>query len=244
MKAILLCGGFAKRLWPITKERPKSLLKIGGKPLLSHLVEKIAAVPEVDQVLISTNAKFEGQFKDFVQSQAQAQKPLKLVVEPTLSEGEKLGALGGIQYVIESENIADDVLLVAGDNLFDFDLNRIVSYWKSVGGPVVAVCDIENRERAKLYGVVKVENELMVDLKEKPSFPDTTLVSTGVYILTKDSLGLLKSYLDSGMPKDRLGNFISWLLLKVPVHGWAWKGQWFDVGDKDSLEKAREWLGS
>lgn len=241
IKALLLCGGFAKRLWPITQETPKALLKVGEKPLLSHLLEKVAAIPDIDQILVSTNAKFSKDFQQFLAGQS-CQKPVKLVVEPALSEGEKLGALGGIKYAIDSEGLSDDVLVLAGDNLFDFNLARLVSYRKGTKGPVVAVCDVNDKEKAKLYGVVKVENELLVDLKEKPSFPDTTLVSTGVYILTKESLGLLNAYLAAGLPKDKLGNFLSWLLLKQPVHAWSWSGKWFDVGDKESLKAAREWV--
>jgi glucose-1-phosphate thymidylyltransferase len=242
MKALLLCGGFAKRLLPLTANTPKALLDVGGTPLLGHTLRKLENVAEIDEILISTNSRFESDFQRFVASY-NGSKHIKLVVEPTLSEGEKLGSVGGIKYALDSEHIDDDVLIIAGDNLFDFDLSQIISYWNRVKSPVIGVYDIRNKEKAKLLGVVQLRQDgCLMELKEKPKFPETTLISTAIYLLAKDNIALLNEYVAGGNPMDKSGHFISWLLTKIPVYGWTWPGSWFDIGDIESLEQARKWV--
>jgi glucose-1-phosphate thymidylyltransferase len=66
MKAIILAGGYAKRLWPLTKNKPKQLLSVGGRPMIEYIVEKLEVQEEIDRIIISTNEKFEDNFKEWL----------------------------------------------------------------------------------------------------------------------------------------------------------------------------------
>lgn len=243
MKAIILAGGYAKRLIPFYGAPvPKALLPIGKKFLLTHIVEKVAALPEIDRIIVSTNMKFELAFKEWLKS-SNFSKPVELVIEPTRSEEQKLGAVGGIHYSITSKKISEDTLVIAGDNLFAFRLDDFLRFYSSKKTPVVAVHDLGDIEKAKLYGVVKLgARNKIEEFHEKPLSPPSTLISTACYVFPKDSLKLLDEYISDGNHADALGNFVAWLIQKAEVHAYPFPEEWFDIGDVESLSRAREWI--
>ena len=65
MKAIILAAGYATRLYPLTLDRPKALLPVGGRPMVEHVVGRLATIPELDEILLVTNAKFAAQFAEW-----------------------------------------------------------------------------------------------------------------------------------------------------------------------------------
>ena len=67
MDAVILAGGFAKRLWPLTKETPKPLLEVGGRPILEWVLDKVLAL-QPDTIYISINKKFEPKFREWLAS--------------------------------------------------------------------------------------------------------------------------------------------------------------------------------
>jgi len=241
MKAILLCGGFAKRLWPLTLDRPKALLDVGGRAILDHIVDKVECLQDVDEVIISTNAAFEPAFREWLGGRRFA-KPTQLIVEPSRGENEKFGAIRGLNWLIEKCGLDSDCLVIAGDNLFDFKLNDFLGFYKKTGAPTVALYDVLTHERAKLYGVPKLDGTRIAEFHEKPENPPSTLISTACYVFPKSILPIFGEYLVSGNPGDKPGHFIAWLAARQAVHGWVWRGTWFDVGDFDSLEAAKNWI--
>ncbi len=157
MKAIILAGGFAKRLWPLTKDYPKPLLKVNEKAIIEHILEKIATVDGVDKIYISSNETFEKHFKDEL-SHHLKKEHIDLVIEPSTHEGNKLGAIGAIQYLIKKEGIDDDVLIIAGDNLFGFDIRDFVYTFQKTQKPVIAFYDIKDVDRVRnTYGNVLLD---------------------------------------------------------------------------------------
>ncbi len=243
MKVIILAGGYAKRLVPFFGAPvPKALLPIGKKLLLTHIVENVANLSQVDQIIVSTNMKFESAFKEWLKSTKFA-KPVKLAIEPTKSEEQKLGAIGGIHYVVTSEKINEEVMVIAGDNLFGFELGDFLKLYSSKKSPIVAVHDIGDLAKASLYGVVKLSKSGKIEeFHEKPQNPPSTLISTACYVFPQNTLKLLDAYMKEGNHADALGSFISWLSKKTDVHAFAFQEEWFDIGDVDSLSKAREWM--
>lgn len=243
MRAILLCGGFAKRLWPLTLDKPKALLDVGGRALLDYIVDKIECLRDVDEIIISTNAMFEPAFREWIGKRAFA-KPIKLVVEPTRSEHEKFGAIRGLHWLIKECKIDEDCLVINGDNLFDFELTEPLNFYKKIGTPVVALYDVKSLELAKLFGVVRLDGTRIAEFVEKPANPPSTLIGIGCYMFPRNMLSAFDEYLSGGNPKDAPGHFIAWLCKHQTVHGWTWRGTWFDIGDFESLEKARKWISS
>jgi len=127
MKAIILAGGYAKRLWPLTKNKPKQLLSVGGRPMIEYIIEKLETQKEIDKIIISTNEKFEENFKQWL-SEYKSTKEISLVIEPTLLEENKLGSVGALGYLIREKNIDEELMIIGGDNLFEFDLRDLINY--------------------------------------------------------------------------------------------------------------------
>lgn len=233
MKGVILAGGYAKRLWPLTKNLAKALLPIAGKPIINYIVEKFEKISEIDMIYVSTNEMFGDQFKEWSKT-IKTEKQIKIVVEKTNSEDKKLGAIGGIKFLIDSECITDDILLVGGDNLFGFDLASFVDFYKQKKSSLIAFYDVCDLEKAKIYGVGTLNSKnKVIDFEEKPSKPKSTLASSAVYMFPKEKLDLFKEYLVEGNNKDAVGFFISWLVKKDEVYGFKFNECWYDIGDLD-----------
>ncbi|MGA1822894.1 MAG: nucleotidyltransferase family protein [Thermoplasmatota archaeon] len=239
---IVLAGGFAKRMWPLTKDRPKHLLKVGGKTMLSYTLDPLLEMNEIENIYISTNTAFGDQFADFI-DERYGNDRVKLIVEPTLSEGEKLGSVGGLGYLIRKEGLNRDTVIIGGDNLFEFHVREAVEVFRRVGRDIVAVFDVKDIEKASLYGIVDVSDEgIITNFLEKPEDPPSTLAATAFYIFTEDTVKLIISYLDGGGKKDALGHFITYLVENKPVYAWSFRGIWFDIGSVDSYREADEYF--
>ena len=239
MKTILLAGGYAKRLWPLTKDRPKPLLPVAGKPIIEYIVDELEKIEELKEIYISTNLKFETNFKDWLNSY-RSSKEIKLVIEETKAEQDKLGSIGALNFLINNLELNDDLLIIGGDNLFDFDLRDLIDFYSAKKKSVVLLYDMEDKERVKgKYGVLEINSDLkIINSEEKPEAPKSTLISTACYIFTKDDLAMIKDYLASGNNPDAIGFFLSWLCKKSDLYGLIHSGIWFDIGSFDEYERA------
>jgi len=244
MKAIILAAGYATRLYPITLDIPKPLIMVGEKLMVEHILSKIEEVDEVSDVFIITNDKFYQKFvewsKDFKYS-----KPLKILNDGTKSNEDRLGAIGDIHFVVEKEKINDDLMVIAGDNLFEFSLADLTEFFKNKNASVVAVYDLVEKEKlAKKFGVVELdENSRVIGFEEKPEHPKTSLTSTACYIFTKKGLGLLERCIRENKKPDNLGDFIKWLSEREHMYGFVFKERWFDIGGHEQLEEVRKIYG-
>ena len=236
MKAIVLAGGYATRLWPMTKYIAKPLIPLKGKPVIDHIIAKIEKLPEVDEIIVSTNKRFEEQFRHWLETH-NWKKPVKLEIEPTVKQGEKFGAIKAIYHVIKSNNITGDVLIIAGDNVFGLDMEKFMAFFRSHKKPTIALYDVKDRETAKQLGIVKLEGNKIVDFVEKPENPPSTLASTLIYAMPADFHGKLEQYMSNGFSKDSPGKFIEWLHKNTDVMGYVFDDHWFDIGTFDSYEK-------
>ena len=238
MKAIILAGGYAKRLWPLTKNKPKQLLLVGGRPMIEYIIEKLETQKEIDKIIISTNEKFEDNFKEWL-SGYKSSKDIKLVIEPNLSEKNKLRWVGALGYLIREKNIDEELMIIGGDNLFEFDLRDLINYYREKKGNVVALYDLKSIQEARNYGVAKVDEEMkIIDFVEKPENPPSTLVSTACYVLSQEGVRGILTYLNAGENPDAMGFFIKWLIKKERVFGFVFSGNWFDIGSLGSLKEA------
>lgn len=242
MKAIILAAGYATRLYPLTLSQPKSLLTIGKKKMIEHIVHKIEYLKEVDEIFIVSNDLF---YDDFLQWSKgyRSRKSIKIINDGTTSNQDRLGAVGDIRFVIENEDIEDDVLVIAGDNLFEFSLLNFNNFFKEKKSCVVAIYDIKKKELAvKKYGIVEVdEKNKIVNFEEKPAEPKTSLVSTACYIFAKEHIVLLKKCLEESVALDNLGDFIKWLIEKKDVYAYIFKEKWFDIGSHEQFEEVNNY---
>ena len=237
MDCIVLAGGYARRMSPLTDNQPKHLLPVAGRPMIQYVLDKIEAAPGLRDVYISTNSRFESHFRTFLEGY-RSRAPIRLVVEQTCSESEKLGSLGAIAFIVEKEKLDDELLIIGGDNLFDFQLGELLAFYREKRGVVIAVYDVGMAAMSSLYGVATLgSNSMVTSFQEKPR----CLAATACYVLPRESLQQLKEYLALRNNADAMGNFIQWLLkYRTPVYGYLFDGNWFDIGSIESYKEADE----
>ncbi|MDD4319265.1 MAG: NDP-sugar synthase [Candidatus Peribacteraceae bacterium] len=239
MQAFILAGGFATRLWPLTEKRAKPLLPLAGRPLISHLIEKI---PEHIPVIVSTNAAFFPGFQEW-ESTVPLNRHVRLLVETSRSDAQKMGALGALAEWITQENVQDDILLLTGDNYLGFSLTHFLSAARQ-GVPLLASHDIGDRGKASSFGTVLVDPAhptSITGFEEKPKEPKTSLVSTGCSLLPKDVLPLLLAF--AADHPDNVGGIFEELLRKhIPVDCFAFEQPWLDIGSFSSYLEAHRLL--
>jgi glucose-1-phosphate thymidylyltransferase len=237
VKAVILAAGYATRLRPLTEDVPKHLLPVGERPMLDWVLDRVREVGDVDEVHLVTNSRFAPAFERWAETTG-----VKVHDDGTTSNEDRLGAVGDLRLAIEQAGLAEDKLLVlAGDNLFDFSLPRFVEWWRAKPQPASAVPlhDVGDRELASQYGIADVDAEdRIVQFVEKPSAPTSTLASTLVYLVPPEHVRLVSTYLDDGLSPDNAGSFLGWLAEREPVYGYRFEGTWYDIGDRTQLLEA------
>ena len=238
MKGLILAAGYGTRLYPLTLDRPKPLIKVGGQTILERLLKKLEEIETCDEVFIVTNDKFYDMLVQWGRTRSFSM-PINVINDKTTSNDDRLGAIGDISLVLEKEKIKDDVLIIAGDNLFEFNIGDFLSFAKDKEKFSVALFDVKDKKLAQRYGIVTLnEEQRVIAFQEKPGEPETTLASTGIYYFPKNKLPMMKKYMNSDMAKDAPGNFVKWLSENDEVFGYIFTDGWYDIGDKISLEKA------
>jgi glucose-1-phosphate thymidylyltransferase len=239
MQAVVLAAGYATRLRPLTDRIAKPLLPLAGRPMLDYLADKIDDVEDVEALHVVTNARFAPDFQVWARGRS-GRLPVRVHDDGTSSNSDRLGAIGDLRFVIESAGLAgDDLLVVAGDNLFDFSLADYVGFWRDRGGSAVGVHDVGDLALAREYGVVELDpDDRVVSLVEKPERPSGTLVSIAAYLFGAEHAALVHDYLDEGNAPDQPGRFVVWLYPRAPVFGYRFRGDWLDIGDRRQLLEA------
>ena len=234
MKALILAAGYATRLRPLTDDRAKPLLPVGGRPMIDYTLAKIAEVPDVDEIHLVTNGRFAADFE------AWGRGGVRVHDDRTTTNDDRLGAIGDIVFVADREGWeGEDVLVVAGDNLFDFSLADYVAWWSAKDGSAIAVYEQPNRELVSQYSVVELDgDDRVVGFEEKPEKPETNLTAIATYVYHRAHLALLRAYLAEGNSPDQPGHFIAWLHSRAPVYGYRFGGEWLDIGDRAQLLEA------
>jgi len=243
MIATILAGGYAKRLWPLTLNKPKALLPIAGKPIIDYTVEKLVHLnPPLNKIVISTNLRFQPQFQEWLKTRRY--QSVELVPDNTLREEEKLGAVRAIAIIVES-TINEDVMVLAGDNLFTDALTGFLQIFNEKHAPIVALYHAKDIDEAKRGATVTInESGKILNFVEKPTHPKTTLVGACVYAFPAGIDKRLKEYFDLGLPSDEPGRFIEWLHKQEPVYGYMLKDYLWDIGTLESYRAADEFFST
>ena len=242
MDSIILAGGFAKRMWPLTKDTPKQLLDVGGKSMLQHVIELLEKV-EPSRIILSVNSFFAPQFQNFIDNYKGTMN-LQLYIESSSKEEEKLGALGALHLLFKDLEIKGPVFIAGGDNLSDFDLKHMVIVANDTGKDVIGLYDVEDIELAKLYGIAHREGDRIIEFVEKPSNPPSTLAATAYWYLSKSGISNFLDYIDSGGDRDAMGNFLAWGVKNSDIRSVSFQGTWYDIGSIESYNEAQKWLSN
>lgn len=235
MKAVILAAGYATRLYPLTLDRPKHLLEMGGRAILEHLLERLP-LAELDAIYVVTNAKFAPRFREWA-----SEYPANVVVidDGTSTEEDRLGAIGDLDLAIAGEGLDDDLLVAAGDSVFTERLDGFVRFARERAAVVAAVYDVGDLDAMKrLSSVAVAEDSRVTSFEEKPDRPASTLAGIALYFFPRTVLPLVAEYLAEGNNPDQPGRLLAWLYRRTPVYAWRVPGRWLDIGTPDTLAEA------
>lgn len=241
MHALVLAAGWATRLGSITGGGPKHLLPIGPRTVIDFVVDRLGSIPEVEHVTVITHDVFFPLFVEWAAAR-QGRPPVTVMSDGTNSLDTRLGAVGDMAYFIRESGIDDDLVVVAGDNLFDFNLAPVAQAARH--DFVIGLYDCGSLKLAPLYGVVEVDDDgVVTSFVEKPEHPGSTLISTVVYGIPRERVEVVQAYLDAGGDPDKSGDLIAWLHTRERVLGQVFSGRWIDIGSPDEYARAQAEFG-
>ncbi len=239
IKALILCAGYATRLYPLTLNTPKPLLKIAGKPIIEYILEQLRQISIIDQIYIVTNSRFYPNFTEWLSSYT-SKKPIEIINDQTTSNDDRLGAVKDINLVISQKRISEDLLVIAGDNFSEFSLESFVSFFKQKGTSI-ALCDLKDKSLlANRFGTAVIDKtSRIIDFEEKPKIPKSTLAATASYLYKKEDLPIIKECAEQES-FDAPGHLFIYISKRKPAYGFVFKERWLDIGTKEDLEKANQ----
>ena len=215
------------------------LLPLAGRPMLDYLLDRVDEIAELNEVHLVSNARFADAFRSWA-GQRSGRLPVTVLDDGTVSNEDRLGAIGDIRFTIEQADLGDDDLfVVAGDNLIGYDLRDYVHFWREQGGSAIALRHEPDAELIKQFGVVELDDAgRVVSFEEKPAEPRSSLAATAAYLYSAEHVELVPQYLAEGNPPDAPGNLVAWLHSRAPVYGYRFSGEWLDIGNKEQLLEA------
>jgi glucose-1-phosphate thymidylyltransferase len=241
MNVLILAAGYATRLYPLTETRPKPLLSVAGKPMINHVLDNLVPIPGIDRVFVVTNAKFAAQFEEWAAQYPKNHfKSITIINDGSTDDSNKLGAIGDIHLVLDKERIdQEDLIVVAGDNLFSESLREFGEHAAKAGAPVLAVYDVGCLEQIKKYcSITMDERGRITFFEEKPKNPTSSITGIALYYYPRAALPMIRQYVAEGNNPDQPGRLIQWLYTRVPVYTWRVPGLWYDIGSKENLDEA------
>ncbi|MBM3256957.1 MAG: nucleotidyltransferase family protein [Candidatus Liptonbacteria bacterium] len=243
MKAIILAAGYATRLYPLTLSQPKPLLSIAGRPMIDYTLDSLREMKGLDGVVVVSNAKFVANFQEWAAVKKKEGFPFAISIlnDGSTEDANKKGAIGDLFFALEQAQINDDLIVIAGDNLFTESVGAFAEFARTRKTPVLAVYDVKSLEAAKKFSVFTLASDgHIVDFEEKPQAPKSTLIGIALYYYPQETLALIRQYVAEGNNPDQPGRLIQWLYPKVSVYTWAVPGVWYDIGSKETLEEAEK----
>ena len=241
MRVIILAAGYATRLHPLTITQPKPLLLVAGKPMIDYVLDNLAPIGEIDRVYVVTNARFAAHFQKWADEyhSQKARINFTVVNDGSTDDSNKLGAIGDLHLVLAREKIDDDVIVVAGDNLFSEKLGDFGRFCREKSAPVLAVYDVGSLDEIKKYNAITInEDGRITFFEEKPKEPASTITGIALYYYPRNTLPLIHQYIAERNNPDQPGRLVQWMYLRLPFYTWRVPGVWYDIGSKETLEEA------
>lgn len=238
MKCLILAAGYATRLYPLTENFPKPLLKVGDKTILDWLVDDIDEAGLVEEYVVISNHRFAHHFEAWAAAKSQK---ITVVDDGTSTNETRLGAVRDIQFAIDQLQIDDDMLVIAGDNVLDFSLTRFVAYAKKKNTSCIMRYFEASAQRLTKCGVVEIDgDDRILSMEEKPAVPKSNWCCPPFYYYTKEDAKLVQKGIECGCGTDAPGSYIAWLCTQVPVHAMEMPGKRYDIGNLESYEKVQK----
>lgn len=238
MKCLILAAGYATRLYPLTENFPKPLLKVGEKTILDWLLDDIHQSGLVDEYAVISNHKFAQHFRDWADGR---KLPITVVDDGTSTNETRLGAVCDIQFAIDQLKIDDDLLIIAGDNVLDFSLVRFIHYAQEKGTSCVMRYYEADAKRLSKSGVAEIdENERLLSLEEKPASPKSHWCTPPFYFYKADDVKKIKEAIADGCGTDAPGSLVAWMCTRSALHSMEMPGSRYDIGNLESYQRVQE----
>jgi glucose-1-phosphate thymidylyltransferase len=245
MKGIILAAGYATRLYPLTLETAKPLLPVHGRPIIDYIADEMSTLDDLNQIIVISNHRFAEQFVSWATGRnaaaAPGEPPVIVLDDETCSEEDRLGAIGDMRFCIDQLQIDEDLLIIAGDNLFTYRLRDAWNHFREYGDDMVLGCHMTIGEDLHRYAIAELdENGLITSLVEKPAQPKTDIAVFATYFYRQDTVPLISQYLSEGNKPDAPGNFPAWLYQRKPVRCYLFDGLCIDIGTPESYDQIDE----
>ena len=238
MKCLILAAGYATRLYPLTENFPKPLLKVKDKAILDWMVDDIDTLGVVDEYVIISNGKFACHFEDWAKGKSQN---ITVVNDGTFSNETRLGAVKDIQFAIEKLKINDDCLIIAGDNVLDFSLTKFIKYALEKKTSCVMRYFEADKARLSKSGTISIDDsDKVLKMEEKTPNPQSNWCCPPFYFYIKEDVKTIPEAINDGCGVDAPGSFVSWLCKKVKMHAFEMPGRRYDIGNLESYEKVQK----
>lgn len=234
MKCLILAAGYATRLYPLTENFPKPLLKVKNKPIIEWLTDDLKTEKNIDEYIIITNGKFADYFKEWAKDK---DYNVTVVDDGTFTNETRLGAVKDVEFAIKKLNIIDDVVILAGDNILDFSLKEFIRYCLNKKTSCVMCYYEEDKKTLTKRGVLSLDGDLVYEMEEKPQNPKSQWCCPPFYYYTAEDVQRISEAIAEGCGVDAPGSFVAWLAKKVSVHAMRMPGKRYDIGNLESYEK-------
>ncbi len=242
MKALILAAGYATRLYPLTRNTPKALLPVHGKAIIDYITDEVETIDIINEIIVISNARFYDNFVEWAaERQHQLSKKITVLNDGTIEDGNKLGAIGDMWFTIDRLKIDEDIVVIAGDNLFTYKLKDSFDEFMKSGKDMILAKQIPiiSELQRMAVGILDVNN-IIVDMEEKPKNPKSEIAFFATYYYKRDTLPMIKTYLDEGNTPDAPGFFPAWLFHKKPLLAYLFKGECYDIGTPESYDEVQK----
>lgn len=240
MKCLILAAGYATRLYPLTENFPKPLLKVGDKTIIDWLISDLDRIGFISEYIIVSNHKFYELFREWGYETC-CQGRVTILDDGTTSNENRLGAVKDMAYAIKEYSIQEDLLVIAGDNLTDFSLKSFVEYFMQKNATCIMRHYEDEVERLRKTGVASVdETDKVLEMQEKPREPKSNWAVPPFYIYHKNDLQKIVQAVNAEKCNtDAPGDFIAWLCKESDVYAYEMPGSRYDIGSLESYEMVK-----
>jgi glucose-1-phosphate thymidylyltransferase len=217
MRAVILAAGEGRRLRPFTVSEPKVMIPIGNRPLMEHVINAVvnAGIKDITIVIGYKKERILSYFEDGRRFNCQ----IKYVVQQ-----KQLGTAHALSLVERSN---EDTLVLAGDNYLSPGLiKNFLSEVKKIKKDEHAMLLSDSPVPSK-YGVVTLKENYVYQIEEKPTTPETSIISTGVYLIRSHGLKTVHEQVNSG--NYALSSIMQILSLREGTRGIFAEGVWADA---------------
>lgn len=234
MKCLILAAGYATRLYPLTENFPKPLLKVREKTILDWLVDD--AAPEIEEFIVVSNHRFAHHFEAWAKS-----KEMKITVvdDGTTTNENRLGAVRDIALGLQGNQ--DDVLVMAGDNVLDFSLREFVKFFREKDASCVMTHEENRLEKQRKTAIITFDDSKRItSYEEKPQQPKGNHAVPPFYCYKAADVARIAEALANGCHADAPGSFAAWLSGHAPLYAFEMPGKRYDIGDAASYAQVQQ----